>query len=182
MVLELVKYNTKSGRNALTTPTTRYVFGDHTEDETNQLAKDMVEAMYKYGGVGVSANQLGLPWSIFAMRGMPADFVCFNPTIAMPSNEIVKLEEACLSFPGLVLPLERPRHGRVRFAGPNGEMGSHTFTGMTYRVFQHEMCHLEGRMFFEGVSRINLERGIRQAKRKGFDYSAEGFMRHAKKR
>jgi peptide deformylase len=182
MVLELVKFNSKGGLTALTTPTTPYNFAEHSQDETNQLAKDMVDAMYHYGGIGISANQLGMPWSIFAMRGMPEDFVCFNPRIAMPSNEIVKLEEACLSFPGLVLPLERPKHGRVRFAGPNGEVGSHTFTGMTYRVFQHEMCHLEGRMFFEGVSRINLERSIRQAKNKGSDYTALGFMKYAKKR
>ena len=179
MTLELVTAFTNL--EALKTPTIPYVFSDHKPEDTAQLCKDMVEALYKYDGLGISANQLGLPWSIFAIRSEePEKAVIFNPHIAMPGEEIVKLEEACLSFPRLVVPIKRAKVIRVRFASATGETDSHTFTGMTARVFAHEMDHLAGRMFFEGCSRFHLERAIRQAKNKGYDYSAMGLMKYAK--
>lgn len=178
-MVELVTY--KNNLEALLTPTIPYVFSEHTWGETEQLARDMIALMYKRNGLGLSANQCGLPWSVFVMRGMPADIACFNPRIAMYSDEIIKLEEGCLSFPNLLLPIERPKHGRVRFAGPNGEVSSHTFTGMTFRIFQHEMSHLEGKMFFEGCNRLHLERAIRHAKKHGNDYSGMRFMKYCRR-
>lgn len=179
--LELVTALQPQGLEKLKTPTKPFLFQDHTKEEAKQIAEDMVEAMYRLNGLGISANQLGLPWSIFAMRGQDFDLVCFNPSIAMPSTETIKLEEGCLSWPGLILNINRWRHLRVRFSDYEGYTETFEYTGMTARVFQHELEHLAGEVFFDGVSRFHLERAVKNARNKGFDYSPLGIMKHARK-
>jgi peptide deformylase len=121
--------------------------------------------MYDCNGIGLAANQVGVPYRIFAMRGAPENFVCFNPRIVQPSAEQISLEEGCLSFPGLVVKVKRPRHVRVRFTTPNGDTRTETFIGMSARIFQHEMDHLEGRLYFNQVSRYHREAALKKWKR-----------------
>lgn len=112
------------------------------------FAQQLVKFMYDKNGIGLAANQVGFLYNIFAMRGMPENFVCFNPRIVMPSAQNVLLEEGCVTFPGLLVKIKRPQHIKVRFQTPNGETRTETFTGITARVFQHEMDHLSGHEFF----------------------------------
>ena len=165
---------------SLTTPTVPYKFEDHTPEETEQLAKDMIESMYHYEGLGISANQLGLPWRVFAIRGPDSDFICFNPFVAYVSEEKVSFDEACLSFPGMVFDIERPQHIRIRFADHHREVDTFKWSNLTARIVLHELDHLNGKIYFEGVSRITLEQKIRKAKRRGFDYTGK-LMKYAKK-
>ena len=72
-----------------------------------EFSNNLVQNMYDNNGIGLAANQVGASYRIFAMRGKPADFVCFNPRIVMPSEEIITLEESCLSFPGLIVEIKR---------------------------------------------------------------------------
>ncbi len=67
------------------------------------IGKEMIEIMYKEGGLGLAANQVGLNYRIFVMRGTPeqGDFICVNPRIVNLSVEQILLEESCLSYPGL---------------------------------------------------------------------------------
>lgn len=146
----------------LTTPPAEYDF-QSPQVSAEELAKALVDRMYELNGLGLSANQVGVPLRVFAMRGgSEGDFVCFNPRVVMPSDEQVLLEEGCLSYPGLIVKVKRPKHVRVRFSGPDGQVYTKQFTGMTARVFQHEMCHMEGRTFFSDANRIHRERGFRQ--------------------
>jgi peptide deformylase len=170
-----------SERDMLTRPTEPWDFSVHSVNESIELAHEMVEYMYAARGIGLSANQLGIPYSVFVMRGYPENFACFNPSIAMSDVKMARMDEACLSFPGLVLSVERPQGGRVRFQGPNGQVTSHTYNGLTFRCFSHELAHLQGRMWFEGCRRHDLEVAIRQAKKRGFDYSGCGLMKYAKR-
>jgi peptide deformylase len=121
--------------------------------------------MYENNGLGLAANQVGVPYSVFAMRGQPQNYVCFNPRIVQPSAEEIILEEGCLSFPGLVVKVKRPRHIRVRFQLPNGETVTETFIGMTARVFQHEMDHLQGKLYFNRANRYHKEVAMKKWKR-----------------
>ena len=114
------------------------------------------------------------------MRGDPEDFVLFNPRIVYLSPEQDIMEEGCLSFPELKVKMKRSKEIRMRFASPHGEIMSHTFKNITARVVQHEMQHLEGKQWFEGCSRLQLEPAIRRAKNKGHDYSAMRLMKNAK--
>ena len=131
----------------------------------------LVDTMLAKKGWGLAANQVGYPLRIFAMEGMPEKFICINPRIVHFSEEKVELEEACLSYPGLVFHIERPRHVRLRFYAPNGEVYTKQFTGITARTVQHEICHLDGVPFWSGISRLKFDMVKKKALKKGFDYS-----------
>ena len=73
---------------------------DNPATDPIQLAYDLVESMRHHNGLGLSANQIGLPYRAFAMQAVPA-IVCFNPKVIDESSEEIMLEEGCLSFPGL---------------------------------------------------------------------------------
>jgi len=121
--------------------------------------------MYDWNGLGLAANQVGVPYRVFAMRGSPENFVCFNPRIVQPSAENIILEEGCLSFPGLLVKVKRPKHIRVRFQTPNGDTRTETFIGMTARIFQHELDHLDGRLYFNRANKYHKEIAMKKWKR-----------------
>jgi peptide deformylase len=116
--------------------------------------------MYDQNGLGLSANQVGIPYRVFAMRGHPQNFVCFNPRIVYFSDKTKIMEESCLSFPGLVVKIKRSEEIRVRFNTPNGDIKSETFRGMAARVFQHEMDHMDGELFYNKANRYHRENAL----------------------
>jgi len=140
---------------------------DFTDAQTNpiQLASDLVATMLKNNGVGLAANQVGYKLRVFAMRTAPEMTVVFNPKIVSFSDDEEVLEEGCLSFPNLIIPIKRPKSIRVRFAYPNGEIGTHTYAGLTARVFQHELDHIDGVLFFSRANKIHLERALKKKAR-----------------
>jgi len=130
-----------------------------------EFSNELVKAMYEWNGLGLAANQVGVPYRVFAMRGQPQNFVCFNPRIVLPSSEQIILDEGCLSFPGLVVKVKRPRHIRVRFDTPNGDTRTETFIGMSARVFQHELDHLNGLLYFNKANRYHKEVALKKWKK-----------------
>jgi len=128
------------------------------------FAQNLVKFMYENNGLGVAANQVGNPYCIFAMRGSPENFVCFNPKIVKPSESQIVLEEGCLSYPGLVVKIKRPQHIRARFTTPNGDTITRQFTGMTARVFQHELDHLDGIKFYDRANKFHRDQAMRKWK------------------
>ena len=149
----------------LTTPCQQFNFLN-PPFEPVEFARELVKDMYEYNGLGLAANQVGEPYRIFAMRGQPENFVCFNPRIVQPSEMEVVLEEGCLTYPGLLVKIKRPQHIRVRFQMPNGDTITKQFTGMTARVFQHEMDHLDGIVFFNRANRYHKELAFKKWKSK----------------
>jgi peptide deformylase len=148
----------------LTTKIENFDFSNPPTDPY-ELAQDLVKFMYDNNGIGLAANQLGLPYRAFAMRGHPQNFVCFNPRVVQPSEQQVILEEGCLTYPGLLVKIKRPQHVRVRFTMANGETRTDTFTGMTARIFQHELDHLDGIKFFDRANRYHKEQALKKWKR-----------------
>lgn len=130
-----------------------------------EFAQQLVKTMYDHNGICLAAIQVGIPYRIFAMRGAPENFVCFNPRIVQPSEQMIRLEETSLTYPGLCVKVNRPQHCRVRFATPNGEVRTETFTGMTARVFQQSMDFLDGRLFYSTANPIHREQALRKWKR-----------------
>lgn len=129
------------------------------------FAKALTKFMYDNNGIGLAANQVGIPYRVFAMRGAPENFVCFNPRIVMSSEEQVTLEEGCLSYPGLLVKVKRPRHIRCRFMLPNGDTKTETFTGMTARIFQHELDHLDGIAYYNRANKFHRDQAFRKWKK-----------------
>ena len=173
MIKHLVHYENP----ILTTKTETFDF-ENPPCDINQLSLDLIETMNFYKGIGLSANQIGLPYRVFVMRA-EIPFVCFNPRIVMPGSEQVTLDEACLSVPGLIAKITRPRHIKVRFQTPSGATVTKEFTGLTARCFLHEMMHLDGKFFFEGIGRLKMEKAIKVAKRRGYDYEGKNLMKLA---
>jgi peptide deformylase len=136
--------------------------------DPEELAQQLVSYMRDNNGIGLAANQVGLPYRVFVMEGEPA-FACFNPKIVVFGDELVTLEEACLTFPKLYVKVKRAKSIKVRFTGPDGEVYTKTFTGMTARIFQHELDHLNGLHFYQRANSIHREQAFKkwkQAKRK----------------
>ena len=125
-----------------------------------EFAQDLVKHMYDWNGIGLAANQVGVPYRVFAMRGSPENFVCYNPKIVQPSEQEIILEEGCLTFPGLNVKIKRPQHVRVRFTTPMGETITRQFTGMTARIFQHELDHLDGIIFYNKANRVHRDKAL----------------------
>jgi len=132
-------------------------------EDRKALCKVMYDNMAKYGGLGLSANQVGLPYRMFIMGGHPeiedGKVRCvFNPLINDVSQESVLLKEGCLSFPFLFLGIKRPKWVSVRYTDENGEEIEETLHGMPARMFQHENEHMNGYVFTDLVSKLKLER------------------------
>lgn len=154
----------------LFTPTEPWDFKNPPMDIFS-LSESMVAHMFKWGGIGLSANQIGFPYSLFSMRGWgnpQGDFVIINPRIIHVSDEVIELEEACLSWPGLVIKRTRPKDVRLRFNSPSGEVHTIPFQGIFSRVIQHEKDHLDGKPFWDTISRLKFDIAVKKARKKGF--------------
>jgi peptide deformylase len=126
----------------------------------------MLENMVYHHGLGLSANQIGMPVKVFAMRIDESDnaIVCFNPEILEESEEMVTMEEGCLSFPLLYLKKRRPEKLTIKYQNVDGDFIETKFEGLAARVFHHEMDHMEGKTFLDGVSKILLQSARRKQK------------------
>ena len=126
-----------------------------------EFADNMFETMEKYGGIGLSANQVGKPYRMFVM-GHPQieqgkKRVCYNPEIKGYSKETIRFKEGCLTFPYLFLDVERPRAVAVKYLDENMKEVEENLTGLSARVFQHEYDHMQGILFTEKVSKFKLQ-------------------------
>ena len=130
-----------------------------------EFSHEFVKFMYDNSGIGLAANQVGIPYRVFAMRAAPENFVCINPRVVRPSEQEIVLEESSLTHPGLVVKVKRPQHVRVRFAIPNGDVRTETFTGISARIFQHELDHLNGIKFFDRANRYHRDQAMKKWER-----------------
>ena len=127
------------------------------------LSKVMYDTMAKYGGLGLAANQVGLPYRMFIMGGHPSIEQgkirsIFNPLINDVSKETVNMKEGCLSFPFLFLMINRPKWVSVKYTDQHGKEIEETLHGMSARIFQHENEHMNGYLFTDLVSKLKLDR------------------------
>jgi peptide deformylase len=137
---------------------------DNPQTSPIELAHVLAQAVIKYDGLGVSANQLGLPYRAFAIKAEKI-IVCFNPFLLDVSEETVYLEESCLSFPNLYVKIKRPRTIKVRYTEPNGNVVTCKFDGMTARVFLHELDHLNGIVHLTHAHQVHVQQAKTRAKK-----------------
>lgn len=126
-----------------------------------EFAKELIENMRHYNGMGLSANQLGFPYRVFAIEADPA-YVCYNPKIILESPETNTLVEGCLTYPQLWIKIKRSDHIRCRFQDPYGNMITKVLGGYNARCFMHELDHLNGINYTMKADKFHLD----QAKRK----------------
>jgi len=117
-----------------------------------EMSRILKENMVHYGGVGLSANQIGIGERVFIMMlNMETEetITCFNPRIIKRYDDNVWCEEGCLSFPDEIINVERPDRIVVKYEDEDGKDHKIKLSGMAARVFLHEFDHLEGIVFTE---------------------------------
>jgi peptide deformylase len=142
--------------------------------EIAALVQDMIESMYAAPGVGLAAPQLGVPLRVFVVDvtgGRTKDGLktFINPEFL--EREGMQLEEeGCLSVPGFNATVARPERAVVKGLDLGGKEHVVEGTGLLARAFQHEMDHLDGRVFVDrlrGIQRDLIVRRIRKLTRSG---------------
>ena len=145
-------------------PTIPFNFDTATSSEVDHIMYSLTETMEKEGGLGLSANQVGLNKRVCAINMGSQIWVMFNPYIVEKGEEKAIFSEGCLSYPGLFLKVDRSNHIKVKFQAAGGQEIEKEFDGLTAVVVQHEIDHLDGIAFTDKVSPIKLDQAKRKVK------------------
>jgi peptide deformylase len=148
------------------------ITADTEPEDRKEILDNMVETMKHYGGIGLSANQVGLALRMFVFGDNKHYVPCFNPRIISTSEKKVPIEEGCLTYPGLFVKIFRPDEVTLTFEDENRELHEETFTGLMARVVLHEMDHMDGIDFQTRAGKMALDiakrkrlRGVRKLKK-----------------
>lgn len=109
----------------------------------NNMPQKMIEFCKEKNGIGLAAPQIALFQSFFVAKISNEWRVFFNPTILHKSDELISIDEGCLSYPGLLVKTQRSKEIIVQFFAIN-KMLSTKLSGLDAIVFQHEYDHLQG--------------------------------------
>jgi len=148
----------------------------HTDAVTKALIDDMFETMYDAPGVGLAAVQVGVTTRIVTMDASRGDdekqpLALINPEIIWSSDALNEYEEGCLSIPEFYGVVTRPTKVGVRFLDLDGKVLEREMDGLAATVIQHEIDHLNGKLFIDHLSLLKRERVIKkfqkQARREG---------------
>lgn len=141
--------------------------------EIRKLIVDLFETMYSAPGVGLAANQVGFPLRICVIDvrpdNKPQPFVLINPCIVAWQDEIEQ-EEGCLSLPGLLAKVKRAEKVRVEAVNEKGFPVVIEAGGFLGRALQHEIDHLEGKLYIDYLQpwrRKKIEQEIKALKKEG---------------
>ncbi|MDP7365844.1 MAG: peptide deformylase [Candidatus Pacebacteria bacterium] len=135
---------------------------ENPQVDPEKLQEQLVENMLHHEGYGLSANQIGIPVQAFSMMLDDKPMVVFNPEILEWSEETTYIREGCLSFPGLYVAVERARAVAMKFQAYDGEEQGGSLQDMSAKIFQHEMEHMEGKLFIDNVSGFKLKSAMKK--------------------
>jgi peptide deformylase len=144
-------------------PTLRHVSRPlkRVDAELKRMIAEMFDLMYQHEGVGLAANQVDLPYRLFVANvegdrnAHDAECVFINPVILRGSGQAER-EEGCLSIPGVYGPVTRKEKITIQAYNLAGEEISGDFEGLLARIVQHETDHLDGRLFIDRLTPLQL--------------------------
>jgi peptide deformylase len=128
---------------------------DAISSEIGQLAEDMLATMYDAPGIGLAAPQVGAMARLLVMDCVkdpaksPRPMVLINPTITWSSEDTSVYDEGCLSIPDQYAEVTRPATVRVEWLGLDGKTNEEEFEGLWATCVQHEIDHLNGKLFID---------------------------------
>ena len=134
---------------------------ERVDDEVRRLVRDMAETMYAAPGIGLAATQVDVHRRVIVIDASDTRdqlLVLINPEIIRASDELQECEEGCLSVPGVYETVARAAKVTVRALDANGMTFERTAEGMLAVCIQHEMDHLEGKVFVDYLSRLKRSR------------------------
>ena len=137
-------------------------------DEVRAIWDDMIDTMEAMPGVGLAANQIGILKRLAVVdasddRGRAVRMA--NPEILHASVKLRSHEEASPNLPGVFAKIDRPRAVTVRFMGENGTVREQDFVGLWATSVQHQIDHLNGKMYFDHLSKTKRDMLLRRAKK-----------------
>ena len=124
-------------------------------DDLRALADDMLETMYDAPGIGLAAPQIGIMQRLIVLdcvkeeAGKPRPLAMFNPRVLSASDETNVYEEGCLSIPDQYAEVTRPKVVEVEWMDRDGKAQRETFDGLWATCVQHEIDHLNGKLFID---------------------------------
>lgn len=139
-------------------------------DDIRAIWAEMIEAMDAMPGVGLAAPQIGVMLRLAVVdashtRGRAIRLA--NPEILHASAQPRWHEEASPNLPGVSAPVERPRAVTIRFVNDKGESEDRDFVDLWATSVQHQIDHLNGRMYFDRLSRLKRDRLLKKATKRG---------------
>ena len=157
---EIVTIAQKKDEKFLRTKTVPFAFDRFTRKEVNDLVARMRRIMHEANGIGLSANQIGLSFAVFVAETPDAQggtkfYAVFNPKIEKISKETATFEEGCLSIPGIWGDVTRAAEIVVSGQNKMGKPVKVKAWGLLARIFQHEIDHLNGKLFIDRARHIH---------------------------
>ena len=143
---------------------------NNIDGELVTLSQDMIETTLAAPGVGLAANQIGIPWRLFVINmGVDTNkdhlITLINPELtAMEGNEMG--EEGCLSIPDVIADVNRATQIEVKAIDLNGNDIRFEAKGYLARALQHEMDHLNGVLFWDSLGKVKRDILKRKFKKK----------------
>ena len=139
-------------------------------DEIRATWDDMIDTMEAMPGVGLAAPQIGVMLRLAvvdasAERGTAVKMA--NPEVLHASIELREHEEASPNLPGVSAKVRRPRAVTVRFLNEAGEVEERDFVGLWATSVQHQIDHLNGRLYFDRLGKVKRDMLLRKAKKAG---------------
>jgi peptide deformylase len=130
-------------------------------DAIRRLVDDMLETMYDAPGIGLAATQVNVHRRVLVIdisedRNQPQVFI--NPEVEILDPELGEYDEGCLSVPGFYETVCRPRRVAVTALDRNGDAFSRELDGLLAICLQHEIDHLEGKLFVDYISPLKRQR------------------------
>ncbi|WP_224816910.1 peptide deformylase [Hasllibacter sp. MH4015] len=149
-------------------------------DELRALAKDMLSTMYDAPGIGLAAPQIGVNTRLIVLDcvkeegAAPRPLAMFNPEVVASSDEQNTYEEGCLSIPEIYADVTRPEAVTVRWIDTDGNEQQEDFDGLWATCVQHEIDHLEGKLFIDYLSGLKRQLITRKMVKLKRDRAREG--------
>ena len=143
-------------------------------DALRDLADDMLETMYDAPGIGLAAPQIGVLDRLIVMDCVkeegeaPRPLIMFNPEIVASSDDLSTYEEGCLSIPEQYAEVTRPAEVEVAWIDRDGSPRQEVFDGLWATCVQHEIDHLNGKLFIDylgAMKRQMITRKMQKLKR-----------------
>jgi peptide deformylase len=144
-------------------------------DELRKLISDMFETMYAAEGIGLAAPQVGRIERLAVVDVDGAKYVLINPEILTSDGARETAEEGCLSIPDIYGDVERPGTVTIRATDENGKEYEATGSELLARCFQHEIDHLDGKLFLDYLSPLKRKAAMSKWEKEKSQYP--GFIR-----
>ncbi len=152
--MELVTIENKKDEEFLRTPTKEVDLEKEDKEKLRELIKKMRRKMVESDGVGLSANQIGIDKKVFVVQlpeeyGKSKFYAVINPEITKRSEETQEMNEGCLSVPEVFGPVKRAEKVTLEGRNLEGKKIKIKANGFLARIFQHEVDHLNGKLFLD---------------------------------